>query len=150
MNISREQYEQAVITVLSPLLIDNGGYLYSIAGYAGQFDRDEALQLWLGRLPALLVLLNEATFPDRSTHYWQERLELVILVGARSWRSQEESRNIGISQIFQDLRLFLLNKDLGLAIRPLEITGERIIDSDINLVVGSAEYLIINDRVMGG
>jgi phage gp37-like protein len=160
MNISREEYETAIKNSLSHLHQDNGGYLMSLEGYAGQFDREDALQLWMGRFPAVLILLGEATFPETTTCFWKEELILNVIIGARSWRSQGESRGdmvgqASISSMFIDVRAAMLGKTLDLvtddgcpAIRPIELIRETIIESDLSTVVGGAEYLITNDRVM--
>lgn len=159
MNITRDAYEAAIKDALAVYAKANGGYLMSLEGYAGQFDRDETLQLWLGRLPSILINLDQGNFPERTNQFWKEELSVNLIIGVRSWRGQDESRGssstqIGLSKIFMDVRTVLLGKTLGLttdsgaaAIRPLELVREVILDSDAGLVIGGAEYLIINDRV---
>ncbi len=152
MNYAFSQYEDAILAALSDLKKENGGYLKALEGYAGQLDTEQALKVWAGRLPAVAVAIVGATYPNssRSTIFWRQDVRVLIFAGAQSWRGQAAARSgaAGMPQILADIRSRLLNKTLGLEILGCFPAGESILASDLTTVIFTAEYQIINDRIL--
>lgn len=152
MNYSFTEIEDAVKAALADLEKKNGGYLAELVGYAGQLDSEEAIRQWRGRFPAVAVDVRGATYPvsGRTNAYWQQIIQVNILVGAQSYRGQAEARGgqAGSHIILQDIHSRLLGKNLGLEIRECVIVKEEVLASDQNTVIHVAEYQIINDRIM--
>jgi len=149
LNYSDEQYESVIIDQLLSLHIDHGGYLKTLQAYAGDLTTDTALEQFLRGFPGVLILVQSSNYTQANICFWRQETKVALLVGARSWRSQDEARGdvTGISKIKGDIRDLLLNTRLGLEIRPLELVREEFIAGDNALVLWWLEYLIINDGV---
>jgi phage gp37-like protein len=149
MNYGFDDYEAAILKALASLKVENGSYLKTLKGYAGELDEDAALDNFLRGFPGVLVEVSEADYSvlDIVQDYQETRVNL--LVGARSFRSQDQARggDAGAFTILKDLRRLLNRKDLGLEIRPLQIRKETKLASSPKTVIYLAEYVIINDSV---
>lgn len=149
MNYSLEDYEVALLNALSPLSVDNGGYLKTLSAYAGEATVETALEQFLRGFPGLLVLIQGADYDHRNYCEWTQTVKVVLLLGAQSWRSQNEARGdaTGMAKLLADVRALLLGSRLGLEIRPVDIVREELIAGDNAHVLWWAEYAIINDNV---
>lgn len=152
MNYTDEQYENAVLNKLSGLHINNGGYLRTLRAYAGDLTTDTALEQFVRGFPGALVLIQSSDYAWQDTCYYRQEVKIALLIGAASWRSQDDARGdvTGISRIKSDVRSLLMGSDLGLEIRPLELIREEFVAGDMSHVLWWAEYRLTNDRVTGG
>ena len=80
MNYSFEDYENAIINALSPLLKKNGGYLRVLKGYAGELDTEESLRQFLGNSPAVAVEIDSATYKQENSAYLLQETRVYIYV----------------------------------------------------------------------
>lgn len=149
MNYTDEQYETAILDKLSPLHVNEKGYLKTLQAYAGNLTTDTALEQFVRGFPGVLVLIQSSDYTEQNNCFWRQDLRVALLVGARSWRSQDEARgdDTGISRIKKDIRDLLLNTRLGLEIRPLVLMREEFIAGDGAHVLWWVEYIITNDNV---
>ena len=150
MNYSFEDYENAIINALSPLLKKNGGYLRVLKGYAGELDTEESLRQFLGNSPAVAVEIDSATYKQENSAYLLQETRVYIYVCARYIGTQDRARKQGVYRILKDIRDLLLWNRLGLDIRPVQIKREMKLGSSKDVVIYAAEYVIINDRITGG
>jgi len=149
MNYTNEDYENAVMDQLTSLHVDQGGYLLTLAPYAGQMSEEVALEQFVRGFPGILVIIADSTYAFKDNLFWTQDVAVKCFIGARSWRSQDEARgnDTGISRILMDVRSALMGHRIGLLIRPVEIVREEFIMGDPSTVLWGAEYLIINDNV---
>lgn len=149
MNYSFDDYEAAILAALASLGVGEEGYLKTLKGYAGELDEDAALDTFLRGFPGVLVEVSQADYEAVTMPYYQQEVSVNLLVGARSFRSQEEARggSAGAFTILADLRRLLLGQDLGLLIRPLLLIRESKLASSTKTVIYLAEYRLINDRI---
>lgn len=148
MNYSLADYEEAVLTALKSLQQPQG-YLKTLRGYAGDTSPDTVLADCLRGYPAVIVTIPGVSYKAVSNAYLLQRVRIVLLVAARSYRSQREARGeeAGIAQILLDIRNLLQGSNLGLEILDLNIVNEEYLGGDQALVVWWAEYELINDRI---
>jgi phage gp37-like protein len=104
-------------------------YIAEIATYGGEFD--DGLEDVVRRFPAVWTTFQGSGKPEQlSARKWRVPLVFVVLVGARSIRSEESQRDgteveVGSFQLLHDVQFALLNNDLKAVgvegIKPLEI-----------------------------
>lgn len=124
--ISLSAIEQGIKDAIAALDRD---YIAEIATYGGEFD--DGLEDVVRRFPAIWTTFQGSGKPEQiSARKWRVPLVFVVLVGARSIRSEESQRHgteveVGTFQLLHDVQFALLNNDLKAVgvegIRPLEI-----------------------------
>ena len=121
--------EDAIIDAVKAA--DLGYKLGTIASYGGELAQDEnALAVLLRQFPAVWVSFNHETQPvpfNLNKRKWLVTGTFLVLVATRSARGERFTRHsvakgveVGAYQIISDLRLLLLNQDLGLKIEPFK------------------------------
>lgn len=148
MNYSFDDYEAALLWALNDLAAPVG-YLKTLKGYAGELDEETALDNFLRGFPGVLVEMSEAAYDIATMPFYSQDVTVSLLVGARSFRSQDEARggDTGAFKILADLRRRLLGKTLGLEIQPLVIVRESKLASSPQTVIYLAQYKFTNDRI---
>jgi len=153
MNYGFDDYEAALLRALGSLKAEKGGYLKTLKGYAGELDEDAALANFIAGFPGVLVEVSEAAYEPVTMPFYYEEATVNLLVGARSFRSQDEARggSTGAFTILKDLRRLLLGKTLGLEIRPLELVRQvkmtGLSPRAAKIAIYLAEYRLKNDYI---
>jgi len=142
-NYSFAEYEEAVLEALAG--IDG---LQTLKGYAGELDEQGALEQFRRGFPGILVEISEAEYEIRTMPCYQQIVTVNVMVGDRSYRSQDEARAAGVYNLLAAVRGVLLGKTLGLEIRPLVLRREVKLASSPSTVLYLAQYQIINDYVV--
>ncbi len=145
MNYTLADYENAVLTALSSLT-----YLKTLKGYAGELDEEGALEQFRRGFPGILVEIGEAEYEAVTMPFYHQEVTVNLLVGDRSYRSQDEARAVGVMQILDDVRGLLLGTTLGLEIRPLLLRREVKLASSTSTVLFLAQYQLLNDYIAEG
>lgn len=142
MNYTLSDYESAVLAALSGLT-----YLKTLRGYAGELDEQQALEQFRRGFPGILVEIGGAEYEAVTMPFYHQVVTVNVLVGDRSYRSQDEARGVGVMRILDDVRQLLLGKTVGLEIRPLLLVREEKLASSSSLVLYLAQYQIMNDYI---
>lgn len=118
------EIEDALIAAIKAATL--GYKLGTVASYGGELASDEkTLALIIRQFPAVWVVFNgEANTKPVGTAQdkWLVDASFLLLVATRSGRGERFTRHsanameVGAYQIIKDLRLLLLNQDLGLMI----------------------------------
>ncbi|MBN4664217.1 DUF1834 family protein [Pandoraea nosoerga] len=123
-----------IITAIELGIVDRltrglGRMVSEVKTYGGEFDDDELDEV-VRRFPAAWVTFGGVKRTDphgTSKGKWKAEAVFVVMVGARSVRSEEASRHGGASQVevgtnllIASVRKLLTMQDLGLPIRELE------------------------------
>lgn len=163
MNYSFEDYEVAILNTLVELK-KPAGYLTTLKGYGQELDDKAALNNFVRGFPGVLVEVMSAKYDEAAMTYpyYQQKVLINILIGTRSYRSQDAARlgTTGAFQILDDVRSLLLGSTLDLEIRPLRLIREGKIGSKpiqigvpiqdpilTEMIIYLAEYELINDRI---
>lgn len=143
-NYSFEDYENAILAALAPLT-----YLKTLAGYAGELDDVQAMERFRRGFPGVLVEVAEAAYEIITMPYYYQEVTINLLVGDRSYRSQDDARggDTGVYRILRDIQELLLGNTLGLEIRPIVPVRDVKLGSSVHTVLYLAEYRLINDRI---
>lgn len=120
-----------IITAVELAIVDRltrglGKMVTSVATYGGEFD-DENLADVVRRLPAAWVTfggIRRSSPVDTSRQKWKREATFVVMVGARSARSEAASRHggpslneVGTNMLIYGVTRLLIQQDLSLPIR---------------------------------
>lgn len=146
MNYSKTQIEEAIITTLGPLHMDNGGPVRKIASYQGEFD-EETLTQFITTFPAVLVAFARSEFIDDPYPYLNEAATFSVIIGDRSMRENKDARagsaqTIGTYALLRLVKQHLHAKSLGLKINKCVLAREVALANTRTLSLYSAEYRI--------
>lgn len=144
-NYTFADYEEAVLEALAE--IDG---LKTLKGYAGELDEQGALEQFRRGFPGILVEIGEAEYEISTMPFYQQTVTVNILVGDRSYRSQDEARAVGVYSLLAAVQTALLGKTLDMDIRPLILRREVKLASSPSTVLYLAQYQIVNDYVAEG
>lgn len=120
MSVSLSAIEQAIKEAVQAL---GRTYIAEIKTYGGEFDED-GLPNVVRRLPAVWTTFEGSGTPEQfSAHKFKLPLVFVVLVGARSIRSEEATRHgaeangetisVGTFQLLQDVQYALMGRDFS-------------------------------------
>jgi len=122
-----------IITAVELAMVDRltrglGKMVSSVETYGGEFD-DENLADVIRRFPAAWVTfggVKKTTLVDTSRQKWKPEATFVVMVGARSVRSEAASRHggpaqgeVGTNLLIYAVRRLMAQQDMGLPIREL-------------------------------
>jgi len=141
VNYSFADYEEAILEALADM------ELKTLKGYAGELDEQGALEQFRRGFPGILVEISEAEYEIATMPYYWQAVTANLVIGDRSYRSQDEARTGGVYGLLAEVRAALLGKTLGLEIRPLVLLREVKLASSTSTVLYLAQYQIINDYV---
>lgn len=140
MSLTASQIEDAIVTALAPLLVQNGGKARSIASYGAQFEKaaEGAGQIRL-IMPAVLVAHSGSEYDPSSAPSFDRTFKF-RLYHASAAPSSELARRREAMELMEASRAILNGSSLGLSITPLVVGQESLIPSGEALSLFAADY----------
>ena len=147
-NLTFQNYTDAVVAALQPLIVANGGIVKALKAYAGQIVvRPDAIY-WdtTTGMPFVLVEVVHADYQPGGLPFHDQKVRLQLYVVTNSLRSVDDAY-ANMSTLLDSIRTLLLGQTLGLAIDPLLLVDERKMDAAPDMVFYLATYKFTNPRI---
>ncbi|MBF0292008.1 MAG: DUF1834 family protein [Nitrospinae bacterium] len=140
MNLTVKDVEDAIVSALAPMLVQNGGKARSVVAYGGQFEKAVAGEGQLRLvMPAALVAYIGAEY-DHSSAPTSERTMTFRVYHASANPAGERARRHEAIELMEASKNLLNGATLNLAVTPLELIRESSVPAGAALCVYSADY----------
>lgn len=140
MNLTAKEVEDAIVSALAPMLVQNGGKARSVASYGGQFEK-AATGEGQARIvmPAVLVTYIGSEYDPSSAPTSERAMTFRVYHGSANPSSEQARRHEAIG-LMEASKKLLNGATLNLAVAPLQIGGESSVPAVAALCVYSADY----------
>lgn len=130
--LNQVDVEDAIISQLQPLLIENDGPVRVIRGYQGEVENEEQIKKHLVNFPSIFVVWLASSCEDAGRLAYRETMRYCLVVADKCLRNESSARKGGLSNpgtytLLQNIRDILNNSRLtidNVVLPPLKLDGE--------------------------